>query len=206
MELSGISTSLSRRYVKWGYGSDVIPGSYALQQKHAGSIKSQLDQIWRLGGHTAICSTERETEWSWASECATTFFERYGASIPRLLFVDELGDFFKYRSMADIFQRVARNGRERDMAFIAGSQRPRKVPVETMTEMGRLYMFKLDYSEDIKNVQRFGIPMDAPMPDGHAFYLYDKFLEETYPSNHMFELELPSVSWWTGKERKAANG
>src|SRR6266700_200734 len=121
MELSGISTSLSRRYVKWGYGSDVIPGSYALQQKHAGSIKSQLDQIWRLGGHTAICSTERETEWSWASECATTFFERYGASIPRLLFVDELGDFFKYRSMADIFQRVARNGRERDMAFIAGS-------------------------------------------------------------------------------------
>lgn len=187
-ELNGFSTKLSKRYAKWGYGSGVIEGSFVLSG--AGNIKSELDQVWRLGGHTAIVHTERESEWGYASDVATEFYESYGANTPRLLLVDELADFFRYRATGDIFQRVARNGRERDVALLTGSQRPRKVPVETLTEMRRLYMFKLDFIEDIKHVWAFGIPRGTKRPTGHVFYMYDKDLEMENPSNAYYELSL----------------
>lgn len=200
-ELYGVKTSVSRRYRKWGYGSEIIPGSFALPQR--GSIKSNLDQIWRLGGTVAIASTERELEWGWASEAARVFYEGYGSKHPRLLFVDELSDFFVNRSLSDIFQRVARNGRERDCAFIAGSQRPRKIPVEIMSEMSRVYLFHIDYSEDVKNILRYGVPQDTIIPSmGHTFFMYDHELGDAPPSKGYYELDL-STNYHTGEKMNA---
>jgi len=195
-ELYGVSTRVSRRYRKWGYGSGEIPNSYALPQ--SGSIKGNLNQVWRLGGTTAIASTERESEWGWAAETARTFYEGYGAKFPRLIFVDELSDFFISRTLSDIFQRIARNGRERDCALIAGSQRPRKIPVEIMSEMNRVYLFHIDYSEDVKNILRYGVPQDTIIPSmGHTFFMYDHELGETPPSKGYYELDL-SENYFTG--------
>ncbi len=188
-ELSGLHTNVSRRYAKWGIGSDTFKGSYALNIDGPG-FYSQLQQVWRLGGHTAIIHTERESEWPAASECVTRFYEDYGAGYPRLVFVDELADFFKHRSLGDIFQRIARNGRERNCAMIACSQRPRKIPTEVMTEMKRLYMFFLSYLEDIKHIYEFGIPKDVQPPLGHAFYMFDKTLRMQFPSHAYHELEM----------------
>lgn len=188
-ELNGIPTKWSRRYAKWGYGSGEIPNSYSIPK--SGSIKGSLNQIWRLGGTVAIASAESEREWGWASECARVFYEGYGAKVPRLVFVDELSDFFKYRTLSDIFQRIARNGRERDCALICGSQRPRKIPVEIMSEMNRVYLFHIDYDEDIKNILRYGIPLEITIPPmGHMFYMFDKDLREKAPSNDYYELNL----------------
>lgn len=189
LEMNGLTTGLSRRYSKWGYGSGIIPNSYAIPSR--GSIKSNLDQIWRLGGTVAIASCESESEWGWASDCARVFYEGYGAKHPRLIFVDELSDFFKYRTLADIFQRVARNGRERDCALIAGSQRPRKIPVEIMSEMNRVYLFHIDYEEDVKNILRYGVPKETLIPPmGHTFFMYDNYLREEAPSNDYYKLQL----------------
>lgn len=188
MEISGLSTRTSRRYSKWGYGSGEIENSFVLPRMR--SIKSELDQIWRLGGTVAIAQEERESEWGYLSDVARTFYEGYGADIPRLVLVDELADFFKYRNYGDIFQRIARNGRERDCGLICGSQRPRKVPVEVMTEMGRLYMFNLRYAEDIKHIKQFGIPDGVQLPVGHTFYMYDMDLEFEPPSHMYWTLDL----------------
>lgn len=185
-ELNGFPTAASGRYNKWGYGSGVLPNSYVLAG--AAGIGSELDQIWRLGGNIAIVQTEAESEWQYASEVASEFYERYGADIPRLVIVDELADFYKWRALGDIFQRISRNGRERDCALISGSQRPRKVPVEVMTEMLRLYMFELDFAEDLKHVMQFGIPRNIWLPTGHSFYMYDKKMKLKYPSNGYFNL------------------
>jgi DNA helicase HerA-like ATPase len=190
-ELNGLPTKMSKRYAKWGYGSGIIKGSVVLPG--TGKIRSELDQVFRLGYHVAIVHTERESEWPYASDVATSFYESYGASVPRLIVVDELADFYKFRAIGDIFQRVARNGRERDCALIAGSQRPRKVPVETMTEMRRLYMFKLDFFEDIKHIWAFGIPRGTLKPSGHAFYMYDKDLDLEPPSNNYYQLSLEAA-------------
>ena len=192
MEMNGFPTKWSRRYAKWGYGSGIVANSYAIPR--SGNIKGNLDQIWRLGGTVAIASAEGERDWGWASECARVFYESYGASHPRLLFVDELSDFFKYRTLSDIFQRVARNGRERDCALIAGSQRPRKIPVEIMSEMNRVYLFHIDYEEDIKNILRYGVPKDTIIPPmGHTFYMWDNDLGAVKPSDDYYQLNIGAL-------------
>lgn len=192
-EVNGLSTELSGRYAKWEYGSGVIPNSYTLHQR--ASIKEQLDQIWSYKSSIAIAQTEREEEWEWASEVAVKFYERYGAGIPRLIIADELADFFKRPKLSDIFQRVARNGRERGVGLIAGSQRPRKIPVEILTEMTRLYMFELDNKDDIDRVQEMGIPELVYKPSGFQFFLWDKKLKLEYPSNSYFQLDLTNNFW-----------
>lgn len=197
LELNGLSTISTGRYSKWGIeGSGIIPGSYVLPRR--AGIKAELDQVWKLGGTTAIVQSETKEEWSELVAYVRKFYEGYGSHFPRLLVVDELADFYERRVLTDIFQRIARNGRERDCAFIAGSQRPRKVPVETMTEMLRLYLFELDYTEDRDHIIQFGLPwQDMPkrmlaerFPTGHVFYLWDRKLKFDSPSNMYYELDL----------------
>lgn len=187
-ELSGVTTKTSRRYAKWGMGSDVFGNSYALARQQG--IKTELDRVWGLGGTIAIAHADGERDWGYVARVAATFYEAYGAAIPRLIYVDELADFFKYRSMGEIFTRIARNGRERNIALIACSQRPRKIPTEVITELKRLYMFSLSYKDDIKHVYEFGIPPDTQPPEGHTFYMYDKELKLQWPSNAYHELQL----------------
>ncbi len=190
-ELNGIGTRVSKRYAKWGHGSGFIEGSIVLPG--AGKVWAELDQVFRLGYNTAIVQCEKESEWGYAADVATEFYERYSSSIPRLIVVDELADFFKYRNFVDIYQRVGRNGRERNVALITGSQRPRKVPVEIMTEMKRLYMFQLDFFEDIKHVWSFGIPRGTLKPQGHVFYMFDREYGLELPSNAYYKLSLQAA-------------
>jgi DNA helicase HerA-like ATPase len=191
-ELNGFPTRSSGRYSKWGYGAGILAGSYVIPC--VGHAEREIEQVWRLGGNTVIVQTENESDWHYVSEAVASFYEDWGAEHARLVFVDELADFYKYRSLGDIFQRISRNGRERDVALISGSQRPRKVPVEVMTEMLRLYMFQLDFWEDIKHVSQFGIPSDIEKPEGHMFYMFDKRLRMHYPSNAYYELTLKKAA------------
>lgn len=155
---------------------------------------SEINQVWALGGTVAVVQAEAKEEWGELVEYTRKFYEGYGAKYPRLIVVDELADFFERRTLTDIFQRIARNGRERDCAFIAGSQRPRKVPVETMTEMLRLYLFELDFEEDMKHIIQFGIPkwliLDGMKPTGHEFFMWDRKLKIKEPSGKFYELAL----------------
>lgn len=202
-EMNGITTLASGRYRKWGKsGSGVIPGSYVLPNVE--NPKRFFDKIWRLGGDTVIAQADGKHEWGYPSNAARVFYEEYGTDeAPRLIIVDELADFFEQRTLSDIFQRIARNGRERDVALIAGSQRPRKIPVEIMTEMRSLYMFELQYWEDYKHIMMFGIPDGVERPEGHTFYFYDRKLKLNPPSNAYYELDLSSNYWTGGKYTRA---
>lgn len=196
-ELNGLTTLETGRYKKWFIdGSGIIPNSYVLPRRY--KIRDELEQCWKLGGTVAIIQSEAKEEWGELIEYVKYFYEGYGAKYPRLVVVDELADFYERRLLTDIFQRICRNGRERDCAFIAGSQRPRKVPVETMTELLRMYLFELDYEEDIKHVVQFGLPwkgiptreLQSVIPTGHSFFLWDRKLKEREPSNMYYELDL----------------
>lgn len=198
LEISGISTAASRRYRKWGLaGSRVIPGSYVLPL--VDNPKPYIDRVLRMGGSTFIAQADGKVEWPFVANIARHFYEDYGSNVPRLIIVDELADFFEMRSLGDIFQRVARNGRERDCALIAGSQRPRKIPVEIMTEMRALYMFEFQYLEDFEHLLKFGIPEGVQKPEGHVFYFYDRKLKLQLPSHNYYELDLSS-DYWKGTE------
>lgn len=197
-ELNGLTTSATGRYKRWGIiGSDILPGSYVLP-RISKSARSEFEQAWKLGGHTTIVQAESKEEWPDLIKYVRSFYEDFGSKFPRLIVVDELADFYERRTLGDIFQRISRNGRERDIAFIAGSQRPRKVPVEVMTEFLRLYLFELDYVEDIEHIIEFGLPWtDYPkkylrdlIPINHAFFLWDRKLKVKDPSNKYYILDL----------------
>ncbi len=189
-ELNGFSTLVTRRYAKWGLGSDAFRNSYALNIDGT-NAGSQLKRVWALGGTTAIASVERRSDMWFVIEALEHFFDDHGAKIPRLVFIDEAADFYRKGMNTDILERIARVGRERNCALIAGSQRPRKVPTEFMTEMKRLYMFYLSFVEDIKHIQEFGIPKPLPEIGKFQFYLFDKELRFQFPSNALHELVLP---------------
>jgi hypothetical protein len=187
-ELNGLSTNTTRRYKNWGIGSKVFKNSFVVPGNQ--NVKKELDFIWSLKGNVAIVHAERAADLPFVSHVASVFFDSYSASIPRLVFVDELADFYRRVSLGDIFMRIARVGRERNCALIACSQRPRKIPTEVITELKRLYMFELSYREDMKHIYEFGIPEYVVKPEGHAFYMYDKELKFSFPSNAYHELRL----------------
>lgn len=196
MELWGVPTSVTRRYSKWGYGSGIIPGSYVIEGKLA-SFASELDQVWKLGGKIAIVHAEHKNKRESVAEALRVFYEHYGAKRPRLAVVDEVADFYESRAWGSIIEQIARAGRERDLGLIAGSQRPRKVSKELLTEMSRLYMFELQWYEDLKHVMEFGLPRDIRVPTGHTFLMWDRKLKFQLPSNQYYELDL-SNNFYTG--------
>lgn len=204
-ELYGLFTAASRRYAKWGYGSGIIPGSVVCDGKMP--WKYEFSQAFKTNGvHTIIVQTEHESERPRLAEAARAFYEGYGAKKPRLVIVDEVADFYESgRAVASIIQQIARAGRERDVALIAGSQRPRKVPKELMTEMSRLYLFELQWvrgaNSDLRHIMEFGLPpeleLTAYQPAGHVFFMWDRKLKYSFPSGAYHQLDLSS-NFYTG--------
>ncbi len=60
-----------------------------------------------------------------------------------------------------------------------------------MTEADRLYLFALDYHEDMKKVYSMGVPKDVVVPQKeHAFFYWDKFKRFAQPSGREYVLNL----------------
>jgi DNA helicase HerA-like ATPase len=169
-----------------------VPGSYRINL--AGNIKSELDAIWRAGSRIAIAQTHPGdiADLRALEHVAIIFYRDYSDAIPRVILVDELADFFEVRkSGGGIFWQTARSGRELNVALMAGSQRPSYIPNVVMTESDRLYLFTLDYAEDMKKVYSMGVPKTVPVPQqAHAFFYWDKFKRFEAPSGREYILDL----------------
>lgn len=60
-----------------------------------------------------------------------------------------------------------------------------------MTEADRLYLFTLDYHEDMKKVYAMGVPRSVPVPTvEHAFFYWNKFQRFQAPSGREYVLQL----------------
>lgn len=60
-----------------------------------------------------------------------------------------------------------------------------------MTESDRLYLFTLDYTEDMKKVYAMGVPKTVPVPTKeHSFFYWDKFKRFDPPSGREYVLDL----------------
>lgn len=169
-----------------------MPGSYRIDIE--GDIKQQLDAVWRAKSRIAIaqCRPGDIADLRALENVAAVFYRDYSDRIPRLILVDELADFFEVRkSGGGIFWQTARSGRELNVALMAGSQRPSYIPNVVMTESDRLYLFTLDYSEDMKKVYAMGVPKTVPVPQvEHSFFYWDKFKRFEVPSGREYLLQL----------------
>ena len=70
--------------------------------------------------------------------------------------------------------RVARAGRERGCGLLAGSQRTRGIPATLMSELTKLYRFRLDYVADAKRFGEMGAPEMANPTREHVFWYWTK--------------------------------
>jgi hypothetical protein len=161
-------------YKNWTRG-EYVPGSVVIDLSKR--YKSELDAVWRMKSRIAIAQTTPGSLADLAAlhEVALTFYGEYSDRIPRLIIVDELADFFEVKKVGGVFWQAARSGRELNIAMIACSQRPSYIPTVVLTEADRIYLFCLDYEEDIKKVYQMGIPKTVEKPTiDHSFFYWNK--------------------------------
>lgn len=165
----------ARRYRSWGHGNPV-PGSVVVDRPE------DLDLVWKLGYRVAIvqrADDEPETV-AIARMIATVrrFLAQSKSTRPQLCQVDETLDFFHAngapRGGDDVLARIARAGRERGCALLAGSQRTRGIPATLMSELSKLYAFRLDYVADAKRFQEMGAPPFPNPVQAHTFRYWTK--------------------------------
>jgi energy-coupling factor transporter ATP-binding protein EcfA2 len=174
-ELNG--RKAAHRYKHWDHGAP-IPGSYVLD---LALPDFGMSTAWKLGAKVVIAQSERMAEWPIILDVIDAFFREARANRPQLLYVDELMDFFQRSghplkgASYDSILRSVRAGRERGLAVLTGSQRPVGIPVQIVSELTKLYLFRLDNENDIDHLEDFGIPANATLPHkDRDFYYYDK--------------------------------
>lgn len=172
-ELNGLSAR--RRYKKWRRGP-VIPDSVRLDfSGHSGSIRAQLKQAWSLKYNTVIAQTPDQSELAYLRAAAHWFYTDAEDRFSQLLIVDELPDFFGTTGAAsrgDALLKTVRSGREMNVSFAGGAQRPKGLPHSFMTEVSALYLFTLASEKDMAHLEDLGLPGDARPPRNNHVFLY----------------------------------
>jgi cyanate lyase len=112
----------------------------------------------------------------WQVQVIRKYFNTQKARQPSLLYIDEGMDFFgptgngKY---GNIVQRCVRAGREKNLATLIGVQRTKTINLQVLTECNVLYLFMLNYEEDVKRLHEMGFPRNATCPtDPYIFRFY----------------------------------
>lgn len=160
-------------YRKWGYGA-FVPDSWVLPLKDP---LSELKAVFKLGGRIAIAQSGKEEDLKKLASYISVFYEHWGARVPRLLLLDEVADFYDRSPFAKEgapIREAIRNGRERNFAMLACSQRPQGLPRNFLTEVSRAYLFELESEEDLKHLQRNGLPNVRPAEEEYRFYFFDR--------------------------------
>jgi len=162
-----------RLYKHWDHGS-FIRGSVLVREP------DELDLAWSLDYHVAIVQGDSDADIPRMLAVADRFHRRARASQPQLLYVDELLYFFSSNGMpkggSDVLKTYAVGGRERGVASLFASQRTKGFPASIMEELNRLYLFRVDYREDIKRCREMGAPVtDEDVPEKeHVFRFWTK--------------------------------
>ena len=163
-------TSAKRRYRSWGHGQPVLGSVLVESPEH-------LRLAWDMGWRVAIVQGDGEAERPRMLDVVQEFYKQANARVPQLLQVDESVDWFGGTAMpkygSDVIIRCARAGRERGLGALYCSQRTRAIPATLLEEMSRLFLFRIDYSADIKRLQEMWAPVDeATMPTQEYHFMY----------------------------------
>lgn len=168
-------TGLHLFYPKWAKG-DTIQGSVAVYD--ADSVMPAY-RFTRCVVLQSLRPNAREVDdfEEKAFEATRKLFRSSHESSPTLLYVDEYYDLITGGGLSGHTDRrvlqVIRAGRERYMSALISTQRPRSIPLPTLTEATKYYIFTLEYEEDIDYMRKHG-PKLSVSPHGYDFVFYER--------------------------------
>lgn len=185
---SALSTGASTKRLYKGFATgDTIPGAVALTDLKQWNLAFDRD-----ANNSVVISQRIDLPPSanvmWQTMVIEKFFQTQDAKRPSLLYIDEGMDFFgpagngKY---SDIVQKCVRAGREKGLATLIGVQRPKSINLQVMTECNVLYLFRINFIEDVKRLKEMGYPSSiAPPADDYLFWYFRN--RKLYP--HLLKL------------------
>lgn len=140
---------------------ETIPLKVAFLHSRVVIFQSRTAKKQRVPGYAWRCA-----------EYAEQLFQFARKDRPCLLVVDEFYDILGPTGHADprILSAI-REGREFNLAVLAGAQRPRAIPVPILSEAANYYIFYLKYKDDLKRMAEFGPPIHL-QPIDHQFLFY----------------------------------
>lgn len=162
-------------YPKWAKG-DTIAESIAVH--HASAVMPAY-RFTRCVILQSLYPNAREVEEfeEEAFEAARKLFRSSHETSPTLLYVDEYYDLITGGGLSGHTDRrvlqVIRAGRERYMSALISTQRPRSIPLPTLTEATKYYIFTLEYIDDIEYMRKHG-PKMIHSPSGYNFVFYER--------------------------------
>lgn len=176
-ELNGVTAR--NRYKNWDHGSP-IPNSYAVDLT---DNTFGFDNAWKVGARVCIAQSDDAGMFGRILEAAEVFYAGARASIPRLIYADEVMDFFTMQGRALgnnwVLLKSARAGRERGLGCLYASQRAKGIPLQLVQELSMLYLFMLDNQYDIDQLVKVGgVPADIVnyVPDKeYDFYYWNRY-------------------------------
>jgi hypothetical protein len=165
---------LRQRYTNWVHG-DTLPDSVAVQRP------INLGEAWKLYRVVILQSATPDghlvgTFEDDAAIMSAEAFRRSGESNPVLVYIDEYYDILKGALAGIADKRILktiRAGRERNLSVLVGAQRPRSIPIPTLTEATKMYLFHLEFGEDVTYLMKHGAAIDD-VPTGHSFVYYER--------------------------------
>ncbi len=166
-------TSAKGLYRGWKHG-EIFPGSIVIRSVN------EFIAAWKMYPNFPLIVQEEE-DMNVHAQCAKIAYEYAKRSEEDvMLYVDETMDHFtesaRPRSkFGGIWARVARSGRELGIGALFATQRSRMIPVQIMEEMSYLFLYQLDYEEDMARMRAMGIPRNMHPPNRvHLFYYWRK--------------------------------
>jgi hypothetical protein len=103
------------------------------------------------------------------------FLQTQDYKYPSLLYIDEGMDFFGPTGNSlygNSVQRCFRAGGEKGLVSLIGVQRPRTINLQCLTEANVLYLFAINFDEDMKRLREMGFPNNVPGPKENHKFLY----------------------------------
>lgn len=178
-----------RLYRGWDHGAR-LPGSVRVD------TKEDLDLAAGTGHRLFIGQNDQDSV-AQLTVLAGHFYRTMRAKTPRLLVVDEMGDFYtqpggqQLRGTEGSILRTIRAGREKGGGALMCSQRAKGIPVQALSETTKVWLFRMDFTEDLSRLRECGFPpeiRDTPWPDHHFAYWTRQARHRTYGP---YRLRLP---------------
>lgn len=194
---SGIPIQFSRLYSAMRSGETI---AYSMRLPIGdGTNWWRLENAWGLcrtftpknRGLVLIAQTNRLGDFGWLDHVIQTHYTMASKYWWLFTYVDEMMVFLRNRSLRNGVYQCIVSGGELGIGFLGATQRPRNIPPEAITEMSKLYMFWMNFEEDIDHLRDMGVPKNFAIPqEYYLFNYYDKLNRII----KMMKLKLPSAS------------